>query len=298
MPLPLSTPLATRRRSRRAFTLVELLVVISILGVLLGLLLPALGRAKGAAKVAQQLGAAQQLMQGYLMYAEEHRGFVLPAQVKPGIGPDAIHEPVMDHQGRMLEGQPAIRYFWRLAPYLDYNLDVFYRDKALYETLIRADDTYSLSVFPGFGLNALFVGGAPDWMSDTALDNFATLGFNIRSAVVTKVTDADRPSSLFTMVSSASILQDRFNEGYYQVVAPYFTSLLGPRWQSFDPPTQPGAKPEDYGNVWPVDGARTVAGLLDGHASTFSWEETQDMRHWADKADSRDWRIEPTPTSP
>ena len=36
-----------------------------------------------------------------------------------------------------------------------------------------------------------------------------------------------------------------------------------------------------------------IAGMLDGHAEQWGWDEFNDMRHWSDKADSADWQLEP-----
>lgn len=284
----------------------ELLVVISIIAVLLGVLLPTLGRAKDTGRIAQQLASARELMRGYLLYADEHQGYVLPALVEAGQGPDAIHESVVDHAGRNVQGQPLKRYLWRLAPYMDYNFGVFYRDKDYLdeslESITHLTDTsdtsspayldyYGLSVYPSFGINSLFVGGESQFTSDQFVQQFAQLGVNIRGTWISKISDARRPSSLFTLVSAAAIENGTFFEGYFKVTAPYFTTLSGPKWQDFGLPTRDGAVPEKFGHVWPVAGSTTVAGLLDGHAASFNWEETQDMRHWADGATHTKWRV-------
>jgi len=63
-----------RRAGSRAFTLVELLVVIGIIALLIAILFPALRRAKESANAAQCSSNLRQLMMGFLMFANEHKG--------------------------------------------------------------------------------------------------------------------------------------------------------------------------------------------------------------------------------
>ena len=64
----------------RAFTIVELLVVISILGILLALLLPALSRARAASRSAVCAARMHQVGLGWMIYATDNRGVVVPGQ--------------------------------------------------------------------------------------------------------------------------------------------------------------------------------------------------------------------------
>jgi prepilin-type N-terminal cleavage/methylation domain-containing protein/prepilin-type processing-associated H-X9-DG protein len=68
------------RKRSAAFTLVELLVVIGIIAVLIALLLPALGRAREQAKTVQCGSNLHQLAIGAFMYADAHKGKVIPYQ--------------------------------------------------------------------------------------------------------------------------------------------------------------------------------------------------------------------------
>lgn len=61
---------------RHAFTLVELLVVIAIIAVLIAILLPVLGRAKEASRAVACESNQRQLMQAFLLFANDHKGYL------------------------------------------------------------------------------------------------------------------------------------------------------------------------------------------------------------------------------
>ncbi len=66
----------TARNQPRGFTLVELLVVIGIIALLISILLPALNRAREAAKTTQCMANMKQIANGFIMYANDNRGFI------------------------------------------------------------------------------------------------------------------------------------------------------------------------------------------------------------------------------
>ncbi len=73
------------------FTLIELLVVIAIIAILAAMLLPALARSKEQATGARCVSSSQkQMLLGWLMYADDHNGKLLPMEHVniPGLGPD------------------------------------------------------------------------------------------------------------------------------------------------------------------------------------------------------------------
>ena len=72
--------------NNRAFTLIEVLVVIAILGLLVAILMPSLSRARASGRTLVCLTHLRQLSNGWVMYADDNNGVILPGRMfkQPG----------------------------------------------------------------------------------------------------------------------------------------------------------------------------------------------------------------------
>ena len=106
-------------RSNRssAFTLVELLVVIAVLGLMAGLATPVLGRARLAGQQATETAAAKSLITAYLAAAQDQGGVLLKGYDENGQACNSQGIPFR------IGTSESFRWPWRLAPYLNYQLE-------------------------------------------------------------------------------------------------------------------------------------------------------------------------------
>lgn len=289
---PGATRSPRRRPGRRGMTLVEMLVVIAVVGVLVGLVLPVLSEVSSSGRKTNEMSAGRQLMLAYTNYANVNRDAVLPG-VKSGLN-------AHDAGGRAIADVTipiaAARYPWRLAPYLDYTFRGLYKngqERVLEEIENLEDESYSIyfrSLAPSLGLNATWVGGNQD-----------ELGFN-RSFLdvfgrfyVTRMSEVERPDRLLVFASARGLdpLDDATGvvEGYYEVRSPRLNVVEGMRWpETFDA----GDRPRDFGYVSPRYAGAAVVAFMDGHVDTFGQDKLEDMRHWANRAETIDYALEPT----
>ena len=257
------------RQRAYGFTLIELLVVISIIALLIGLLLPALQAARSSARAMTGLSALRQVQTAYAVYADEHRGWLMPGY--------ADNLEAKDRDGTRLGPPVSNRYPWRLIPYLGWDWDALYYDRE------PEVGVYERSVFPRFGLNAAFMGGDS---RAYGFDPFALQAWGPFYA--RRVEDLPLASRQIVFADSVYAAGGRAwdvqaSDGYFEIKAPYFGER---QWNLTDPRT-----PADFGYVAPRWNDRATVTFADGHAESRRLEDLDDMRLWAPLARSRDYLV-------
>jgi prepilin-type N-terminal cleavage/methylation domain-containing protein len=292
----------------RAFTLIELLVVIAIIGVLTGILLPALGHARITARAVREQSGMRQTMIAYRMYSDDNRDKLLVGFPDNAIWNRMVqrHEDPRDFNDQPLGQVIGSRYPWRLISYFDGNFEGLYQDSRVVDMLSEAMDSntnsaadyalrYVISLYPSFGLNSYFVGGGapgdPIPFSDTGRRLFG----NIHAS---KMYGVRRPSNQMVFASARDLASPTFLPGYgvvegsFIVKPPYLYSTSGRQWDlNYDPHSETPER--NSGRVSLRYNDKGIAGMLDGHAEQWGWEEFNDMRRWSDRATSEDWMLEP-----
>ncbi len=282
-------------KTRRGFTLLELLIVVAVIALLVGLVFPAIRMVRKSAGLARELSTARQLMVAYRSYAYDARGVLMPGYYNL----NGVTLPATDETGAELSGPGvlAASYVWRLAPYLDYNLNGLYVDESLLTHLKSNQqyDTYLISSFPALGLNGVFVGGdtatgAYDQDYETILGKFyVTRLSEVKHATRLIVFGSARingPAASFAYPGAKVV------EGYFRLKPPAFTERI---WaDQYEAECLAPCNTVDFGHVSLRHGFREAAiGFFDGHTGTLNESTIQDMRHWADQADRPDWVLEP-----
>ena len=278
--------------------MIELLVVIGIVGLLLGLLFPTMRTVRRSGDLARELSAARQLMVAYRSYAYDHRGVLMPGYYYLN-----GTLPAFDKAGDPIEGigVDGAGYPWRLAPYLDYDLQGLYLDKRLVREFTNNEGryyTYLVGVLPSLGINGTFVGG--DTRSFAFQDQYTQL---YGKFYATRLSEVKRPTDLIVFASArtndaqttAFVPGRDLVEGHFCVLPPYQVGDDERDWADrYDPECADPCSTADWGHVSLRHAFREAAiGFFDGHAGTLDETEIQDMRHWADRADAPDWSVRP-----
>jgi prepilin-type N-terminal cleavage/methylation domain-containing protein len=230
-----------RKTKSSGFTLVELLCGLAVVAMLAALVVGAVGAAQKSGMKASEIAAGKTLMMGYHLYATENGGSLLPGYLSsPG--------EVQGAHGEALNGQPASRYPWRLAPYLNYDYKAAFL--ATKQKIANPGElTYMVSLVPSLGVNGVYVGG----------DESSPMNpFNPRAAArygdfcVLRLNQAVKPSQLIVFASAFRGKQ----QGYFRIEYP-------DRNVDFR-----------YNN-------KAVVACLDGHVELLTREEMRDMRRWS-----------------
>ena len=229
------------------FTMVELLCGLAVIAMLAALVVGALGAAQKSGMKASEIAAGKTLMMGYHLYATENGGSLLPGYISSA-------QDVQGAHGEPLSGQPASRYPWRLAPYLNYNYKAAFL--ATKQKIANPSElTYMVSLVPSLGVNGVYVGGD---------ESSAMNPFNPRAAArygdfcVLRLNQAVKPSQLIVFASAvySDVRMGGKQQGYFKVEYP-------DRNVDFR-----------YNN-------KAVVACLDGHVELLTREEMRDMRRWS-----------------
>jgi prepilin-type N-terminal cleavage/methylation domain-containing protein len=257
---------------RPAFTLIELLVVIAIVALLIGILLPALGSARSSARATAALAACRSLGQAYTMYADAHKGGVIPAHLDA-----AQPRDVLDEFGNALSPPVSQRWAYRLGPYFDYGwagtTHVGSRRELLSEfSQISGGPggvfmwAYHVSVFPSFGINRRYCGGdfrRPDWIS--------------QNHHVRREDQAHRPTRLIVFASARFSTPPSSYEGYIEVDPP----PLGSTFRESDSTAAPATA---FGYNHPRYSGNSLCSFMDGHAGPLTPGQLLDRTYWSNTA--------------
>jgi prepilin-type N-terminal cleavage/methylation domain-containing protein len=258
-------PMNSSRQS--GFSLVELLVVMFVGALLAGLVTPVLGRVRQAGEKAAETSAAKNLITAYLAATQDHEGVLLKGYDENGVALDTRGQNFPEGSSQ------ADRWPWRLAPYLNYQLEgaVLVNERASALDPQNPNHSYLISASPSMGMNSYFVGGHENGQP--------AYSYTTNGNCVTRLSQAVKPSMLIVFSSAWGLDPSRGKnvDGYYYVTAPNST----PRW-----PAQWSSKgsARTYGQVRMNYSGKAVTAQLDGSVSMLGYEELKDMRRWANSA--------------
>ncbi|MDF3127806.1 prepilin-type N-terminal cleavage/methylation domain-containing protein [Kiritimatiellaeota bacterium B1221] len=267
---------------RRGFTLIEMLVVISIILLLSSLMIPGISKVRKKAGQVREQSAGRSLAQAYMLYSTENLGRYLPGYAD---------EAAKDSEGNAIPHPINARYPWRLAPYLNYNINGAF---LLYDS---GDDTsdedeesyqYRVSVYPALGMNLFYVGGDESGTSGQGLKPIPAHEAIFGKFCVTGMGQAVSPSNLILFASAQHENEGKNEAGFHKITSPNFTqSQWGGAWD-------PDANPSEFGFVDLRWSGRAVTVMLDGSVRMMDEAEMRDMRHWSNLAaeeNDPDWKL-------
>lgn len=268
---------------RTAFTLIELLVVIAIIALLIGILLPALGKARESARGMAASAGARSLMISYHLYADDHAGAVVPAQLGMNEATGVVNE-----FGVETSSVVAPRWAFRLAPYFDFvwdgathvdgRGDQLDDENAEYAATYGFDPgrDYTLSLFTSFGINRYYAGGDYRPLTKPLIDDGHAL---------LKLDQAAKPTEFLVFASARFNASGVNTNGYYHVEPPLLDEV-------YDENNTTQSISTRFGYLHPRYGGKAIVGFLDGHAGGLGTNDLKDRRYWSNTAAMRndpDW---------
>lgn len=259
-----------RSHHNAGFTLVELLVTITIIIILVATTFVGVQCVRDRSKAAVEVGAAKNLIAGYLTYAADHNGALLPGYKSD---PDATNL-----EGKLVGSPPNARYPWRLIPSVPVVKGVmFYNGNESH--LQDKDADYKVSVWPNMGINAIFVGGS--YGSDGPLDaSSERVNQLLGNYFVSNLAQADDPSKLIVFGSARHPESSGENgQGYYKVEAP---NMTGRNWSSGA--WKEDGQPKDHGYIDLRNSGKAVVAMLGGNVEVLDEKQLRDMRRWSNQA--------------
>ncbi len=215
-----------------AFTLVELLVVIGLIAVLAAVLLPILHAAKVSSYAARSTNSLRQLVAANITYSAE-KGFYVPA--------DNRRNNRRWHGGRTSPKEPFDPARGFLAEYLGKSRAV--TPDPFFSDMLKDGKTFEEGT-GGYGYNASYVGGTPEW------------GWNPDGTRQSAVPAAiERPATTMMFATSAYARENGVQE--YPYAEPPF-------WDFGDGPVAHRPSPTVHFRY----NGRALVGWCDGHVSS------------------------------
>lgn len=250
----------------------ELLAVLGITGFLAVLCVGAVNRGIDSARQVREVNAARMLVTALHSYAMENDGRYLPG-MDYRVGTPA--NPVYNPDGKLVLGHAAQRYPFRIAAYLDNELEgTIFVNRNKIEIMKTTGGggpmyDYIVSTYPALGMNVFGVGGVVLWDGKRLYDDDCI-------AVTAKTA-----GSVLAFASAGSGAEIHRRHGFSYVSPPTngAPSPYSLEWEDVDA-WKSEADPMYYGWVdFRYDG-KAVAGFLDGSVRLCSVEELSDMRLW------------------
>ena len=309
--------MTAQHQKTSAFTLIELLVVIAIIATLIGILLPALGGARESARAVREQAGMSQVLVAYTLYSDDHRGKLLTGFLSDNHWEEMVRDNTVpkDLKGDSVGSTAGKRYPWRLIPYMDFQFDGLYMDHRVVEGLASELDAdldsfhntgsedeilqgesmrYVASLYPSFGLNSYFVGGGANGDSLPWSANGRRVFGKLH---VDKMHQIQRPSYLMSFSSARSIAEPSLLpgyglvEGYFIVKPPHLYSTAPRQWEDAYV-ARTDFPDNNSGGVSLRHKGKGIAGMLDGHAEQWGWDDYNDMQHWSNDATRKDWVVQ------